>query len=74
MAWVDADFNGRRDIFARPFMHDYPMAEPVIAAAREAGHSLDRLWLCANEDREAAFEWKATEPEVRVVDSTRWSV
>mgnify|MGYP000498175513 CR=1 FL=1 len=46
-------------------------AAPVIAVARSAGHSLDRLWLCANEDREAAYAWKAAEPGVRVVDSTR---
>lgn len=46
-------------------------AEPVIAAARAAGHPLERLWLCANEAREAAYAWKAAEPTVRVVDSTR---
>ena len=46
-------------------------AGPVIAAAEAAGHPLDRLWLCANEDREAAFAWKADEPGVRVVDSAR---
>ncbi|HUR48663.1 MAG TPA: glycerophosphodiester phosphodiesterase [Acidimicrobiales bacterium] len=47
------------------------VAAPVIEAARTAGHRLDRLWLCANEDREAAYAWKAAEPAVRVVDSTR---
>lgn len=46
-------------------------ARSVIAEALSAGHPLDRLWLCANEDREAAFTWKAAEPLVRVVDSTR---
>ena len=46
-------------------------AGPVVAVARAAGHRLDRLWLCANEDREAAYAWKAAEPAVRVVDSTR---
>ena len=52
-------------------LRDPAAATPVIAAARAAGHPLDRLWLCANEDRDAAFEWKAAEPAVRVVDSTR---
>lgn len=46
-------------------------AGAVVAVARDAGHALDRLWLCANDDREAAFAWKAAEPQVRVVDSTR---
>lgn len=44
---------------------------PVIAVAQAAGHPLDRLWLCANEDRDSAFAWKAAEPGVRVVDSAR---
>ena len=52
-------------------LRDTGAAGPVIAAARAAGHSLERLWLCANEDQEAAFAWKAAEPAVRVVDSTR---
>lgn len=46
-------------------------AEPVVAVAKSAGHDLGRLWLCANEDREAAYAWKEAEPSVRVVDSTR---
>lgn len=46
-------------------------ATAVVGVAKAAGHPLDRLWLCANEDREAAFAWKAANPEVRVVDSTR---
>jgi len=52
-------------------LRDPEAATPVVAAARSAGHPLERLWLCANEDREAAYAWKASEPEVRVVDSTR---
>ena len=52
-------------------LRDPAAAAPVVAAARAAGHPLERLWLCANEDRPAAFDWKAAEPDVRVVDSTR---
>lgn len=52
-------------------LRDPAAAAPVVAAARAASHPLDRLWLCANEDRPAAFGWKAADPEVRVVDSTR---
>ena len=52
-------------------LRDTEAAAAVIQVAREAGHPLDRLWLCANEDREAAYAWKAAEPQVRVVDSAR---
>ena len=64
-AAVGTDFDLSLDL------RDPAAAGPVIEVARAAGHSLDRLWLCANEDRDAAFEWKAATPEVRVVDSTR---
>jgi glycerophosphoryl diester phosphodiesterase len=52
-------------------LRDPAAAGPVLACARAAGHPLERLWLCANEDRESAYAWKAMEPAVRVVDSTR---
>lgn len=52
-------------------LRDPQTALPVIAAAQGAGHALDRLWLCAADDRKAAFAWKAAEPKVRVVDSSR---
>lgn len=52
-------------------LRDPAAAAPVIAVARAAGHPLERLWLCANEDRESAYAWKAAESTVRVVDSSR---
>ncbi len=52
-------------------LRDTDAAAAVIEVATGAGHPLDRLWLCANEDREAAYAWKAAEPRVRVVDSAR---
>ena len=52
-------------------LRDPEAAAAVVEVATAAGHPLDRLWLCANEDREAAYAWKAAEPTVRVVDSAR---
>lgn len=52
-------------------LRDPRVADPVVAAAKKAGHSPDRLWLVAADDWEAAGEWKQSCPEFQVVDSTR---
>lgn len=52
-------------------LRDPSAAGAVVATATAAGHPLDRLWLCAADDLEAAAQWKKDAPEVHVVDSTR---
>jgi glycerophosphoryl diester phosphodiesterase len=49
-----------------------PDATPaVLAVAREAGaNAAGRLWLC-HPDWEQVAEWRALDPDVRLVDSTR---
>ena len=52
-------------------LRDPAAAGPVVEAALAAGHAPERLWLCANEDREAAYAWREAHERVRVVDSAR---
>ncbi|MBW3536215.1 MAG: glycerophosphodiester phosphodiesterase [Actinobacteria bacterium] len=52
-------------------LRDPTAAQAVVAAAAAARHPLERLWLCAADDLEAAAQWKQHAPAVRVVDSTR---
>lgn len=52
-------------------VRDPATAAPTIETARAAGHTLDRLWLCAADDVASAAAWKAEAPDVRAVDSTR---
>ena len=47
-----------------------PAAAAVVAVSREAGASLDRLWLCG-EDWEVVAGWRALADDVRLVDSCR---
>lgn len=48
-----------------------PEAAPgIVAAARGAGFDLRRLWLC-HPDWRVVASWRALDPEVRLVDSTR---
>jgi glycerophosphoryl diester phosphodiesterase len=52
-------------------VRDPTAAEAVVAVARAAGgDALGRLWLCSP-DWEVAASWRALDPDVRLVDSTR---
>jgi len=52
-------------------VRDPAAAEAVVAVARAAGgDALGRLWLCSP-DWEVAASWRAIDPDVRLVDSTR---
>jgi glycerophosphoryl diester phosphodiesterase len=52
-------------------VRDPAAAEAVVAVARAAGgDALGRLWLCSP-DWEVAASWRALDPDVRLVDSTR---
>lgn len=51
-------------------VRDPEAAPAVVAAARGAGFDLRRLWLC-HPDWRVVASWRALDPEVRLVDSTR---
>lgn len=53
-------------------LKDAEAAAAVVAVAREAGGSeaVHRLWLC-HPDWEQVASWRALDPDVRLVDSTR---
>jgi glycerophosphoryl diester phosphodiesterase len=52
-------------------VRDPAAAEAVVGVARSAGgDALGRLWLCSP-DWEVAASWRALDPDVRLVDSTR---
>jgi glycerophosphoryl diester phosphodiesterase len=52
-------------------VRDPAAAEAVVGVARAAGgDALGRLWLCSP-DWEVAASWRALDPDVRLVDSTR---
>ena len=49
---------------------DPAAAEAIVAVARDAGHRLERLWLC-HHDWEQVVQWRSLADDVRLVDSTR---